>query len=98
MDRILLLAVQLQGQLRSISTELSPDRHRDDHPIFCKEVEAAVQYLKKGKSAGIDNITAELVQGGEEDVITALSTVCNKVWQTGEWPTLWTQSLVITLP
>ena len=28
MDRILLRAVQLQGQWRSISTELSPDRHR----------------------------------------------------------------------
>ena len=28
MDRILLCAVQLQGQWRSITTELSPDRHR----------------------------------------------------------------------
>ena len=28
MDKILLWAVQLQGQWRSISTELSPDRHR----------------------------------------------------------------------
>ena len=28
MDRILLWAVQLQGRWRSISTELSPDRHR----------------------------------------------------------------------
>ena len=24
--------------------------------------------------------------------------ICNKIWQTGEWPTPWTQSLVITLP
>ena len=24
-------------------------------------------------------------------------TICNKIWQTGEWPTLWTKSLVITL-
>ena len=24
--------------------------------------------------------------------------ICNKIWQTGEWPTQWTQSLVITLP
>ena len=23
---------------------------------------------------------------------------CSKIWQTGEWPTPWTQSLVITLP
>ena len=63
-----------------------------------KKVEAAVQSLKKGKSAGVDNIPAELVQAGGEDVITALKAICNKIWQTGEWPTPWTQSLVITLP
>ena len=70
----------------------------DDHPILRREVEAAVQSLKKGKSAGVDNIPAELVQAGGEDVITALTTICSKIWQTGEWPTPWTQSLVITLP
>ena len=51
--------------------------------------------MKKGKSAGVDNITAELVQAGGED---ALTTICNKIWQTGKWPTPWTQSSVITLP
>ena len=71
---------------------------KDDHPILRKEMEAAVQSLKKGKSAGVDNIPAELVQVGGEDVITALTTICNKIWQTGEWPTAWTQSLVVTLP
>ena len=70
----------------------------DDHPILRREVEAAVQSLKKGKSAGVDNIPAELVQAGGEDVIAALTTICDKIWQTGEWPTPWTQSLVITLP
>ena len=53
-------------------------------------MEAAVQSLKKGKSAGVDNIPAELVQANGEDVITALTTICNKIWQTGEWPTPWT--------
>ena len=28
----------------------------------------------------------------------SLTTICNKIWQTGEWPTPWTKSLVITLP
>ena len=56
----------------------------DDHPILRKEVEAAVQSLKKGKSAGVDSISAELVQAGGEAVITALMTICNKIWQTGE--------------
>ena len=54
--------------------------------------------MKKRKSAGVDNIQAELVQAGGEDVITALTIFWNKIWQTGEWPTPWTQSLVITLP
>ena len=31
-------------------------------------------------------------------MISALLTICNKIWQTGEWPTPWTQSLIITLP
>ena len=66
----------------------------DDHPILRRDVEAAVQSLKKEKSAGVDNIPAELVQACGEEVITAFTTI----WQTGEWPTPWTQSLVITLP
>ena len=70
----------------------------DDHPTLRKEVEAAVQLLKKGESAGVDNNPAELVQAGGVDVITALTTICNKIWQTGEWPTPWTQSIVITFP
>ena len=70
---------------------------RRHHPILRKEVEAAVQSLKKGKSAGVENFPEELVQSDGEDVITALTTICNKIWQTGEWPTPWTQSSVITL-
>ena len=56
----------------------------DDHPILRKEVEAAVQSLKKGKSAEVDNIPAQLMQAVGEDVITALTIICNKIWQTGE--------------
>ena len=51
----------------------------NDHPILCKKVESAMQSLKKGNSAGDDNIPADLVQAGGEDVITALTTICNKI-------------------
>ena len=70
----------------------------DDHPILRKEVEAAVQSLKKGSSAGVDNIPACLVQADEKNVITILTTICSKIWHTGERPTPWTKSIVITLP
>ena len=63
-----------------------------DHPILRKEAEAAVQSLKNWKSAGVDNNPAELVRAGGEDVDTALTTISNKIWQTGEGPTMWTQS------
>ena len=69
-----------------------------DYPILRGQVEAAVQSLKTGRSAEVGSIPAELVQAGGEGVVAALATVCGRVWQTGEWPTPWTQSLVITLP
>ena len=67
-------------------------------PILREEVEIAVASLKKGKSAGVDNIPAELVQAGRETTIDVLTEICNRIWRTGEWPTPWTQSLIITLP
>ena len=51
---------------------------------------------EKGKSAGVGNIPAELDQAIGEDVTISLTTICSKIWLTGEWPTPWTQSLVIT--
>ena len=61
-------------------------------------MEAAVKALKMGKSAGVDNIPAKLVQVGGEDMTDILTSICNKIWKTGEWQTTWTQSLIITLP
>ena len=34
--------------------------------------------MKKGKSARVDNITAELVQAGGEDIISSVTAICNK--------------------
>ena len=77
----------------------SPQAIEEDNlPILREEVETAVKSLKKGKSAGVDNIPGELIQAGGDAMIDALTNICNKIWQTGEWPTPWTQSLVITLP
>ena len=30
--------------------------------------------------------------------IDALTEICYRIWRTGEWPSPWTQSLIITLP
>ena len=56
----------------------------DLQPILREEVEIAVASLKKGKSAGVDNIPAELVQAGGETMIDVLTEICNRIWRTGE--------------
>ena len=78
--------------------DVPPPINNDSYPILREEVEAAVKLMKKGKSTGMDNIPPELVQAGGEAMIDMLLIICNTIWQTGEWPTPWTQSLIITLP
>ena len=82
------------------NTVLDCSQHpeKDLQPILREEVEIAVAALKKGKSTGDGNIPAEHVQAGGESMIYVLTKICNKIWKTGEWPTPWTQSLIIFLP
>ena len=72
----------------------------DNYPILREEVEAAEKKKSHnpGKSAGVDNIPAELIQAGGETMIDALLNISNEIWQTGEWPTNWSSSLAITPP
>ena len=78
--------------------DYSQPPEEDLQPILREEVEIEVASLKKDKSAGVDNIPAELVQAGGETMIDVFTEICNRIWRTGEWPTPWTQSLIITLP
>ena len=76
--------------------DCSQPLEEDLQPILREEGEIAVASLKKGKSAGVDNIPAELVQAGGEAMIDVLTE--NRIWRTVEWPTPKTQLLIITLP
>ena len=76
--------------------DCSQPPEEDLQPILSEEDEIAVASLKKGKSAGVDNIPAELVQAGGKTMMDVLTEICNR--RLGEWPTPWTQSLIITLP
>ena len=78
--------------------DCSQPPEEDLQPILREEVEIAVASLKKGKSAGVDNIPAELVQAGGEAMIDVITEIGNRILRTGDWPTPWTQSLIITLP
>ena len=49
--------------------DCSQPPEEDLQPILREEVEIAVASLKKGKSAEVDNMPAELVQAGGETMI-----------------------------
>ena len=73
--------------------DVPPSTNNDNYPILREEVEATIKSLKKGKSAGVDNIPSDPAQAGGKTMIDMLLIICNKIWQTGEWPTPWTQSV-----
>ena len=64
--------------------DCSQPPEEDLQPILREEVEIAVASLKKGKSAGVDNIPAELVQAGGETMIGVLTKICKRIWRKGE--------------
>ena len=64
----------------NIVLDCSQPPEEDLQPILREEVEIAVASLKKGKSAGVDNIPAELVQAGGETMIDVLTEICNRIW------------------
>ena len=99
MDRVLLRPLQLhETEGDKIVLDCPQIPHEEHHPILREEVEAAVNALKMGKPDGVDNIPAELIHAGGEAMIDILTSICNKIRKIGEWPTKWTQTLVITLP
>ena len=96
MDKILHWAVQSQSQWRSIGTGLSPDRHRGwpPHPMQRSRSCSTIIELEEREVSWNWQHTSKTGPSRWRDVITALTTICKKIWQTEEWPTLWTQSLV----
>ena len=68
----------------------------DDMQVM-KEVEEATRTLKGGKSPATDNIPEELLKHDGHEMIKVLTTLCQRIWKTKDWPKEWTQSMIIPL-
>lgn len=53
--------------------------------------------MKPRKKPGIDNIEGELIKFGGEALVEAMYQICQKIWSTGTFPKLWTQSLIVLI-
>ncbi|KAL0812036.1 hypothetical protein ABMA28_009430 [Loxostege sticticalis] len=65
--------------------------------ILLSEVRAAIKHLKNGKATGGDAIPIETIKALGEKGIHMFHTICNKVWQTGIWPSDWTHTIFVPL-
>ena len=68
-----------EGRGDNAVLDCSQPPEKDLQPILREEDEIAVASLKKGKSAGVDNIPAELIQAGGETMIDILIEICNSI-------------------
>lgn len=57
----------------------------------------AIRKLKKGKSAGHDNITGEMLQNLGEKGIRVLTKICNKAWSEGKIPRDWEIGIILPI-
>ena len=66
--------------------------------VMLSEIRAAIKKLKVGKAAGQDGIYGEMIKAGGDTIVHAMKIIIDKIWKTGDWPSDWTQSEIITLP
>jgi hypothetical protein len=53
--------------------------------------------LKKYKSPGSDQIPAELIQAGGEILLSEIHKLVNSVWNKGELPGQWKESIIVPI-
>jgi hypothetical protein len=59
------------------------------------KVEIVIEKYKKYKSAGSDEILAELIQGGGEILLSAIHKLVNSIWNKEEMPDQWKESIIV---
>jgi len=61
------------------------------------EIRTALQKLRSGKAAGPDQIISEFLKASEAQVLPFLTSLFNKMFQEGIFPTEWTKSIIVPL-
>ena len=63
-----------------------------------EEVRKAIKTLKNNKSPGFDGITAEMLKGGGDCIVSWMRCLCNQVWNSGTVPEDWKNGEIVCIP
>ena len=79
-----------QIEMEELDVDLSPPRE--------DEIQMAVKKLKNGKSAGNDQISAELIKYGGGAMVKWLQQICEKIWKEEKHPSDWKRGIITKIP
>ena len=71
---------------------------KEELPPLYSEVAKAINELKANKSPGFDDITAELVKCGDNNVVSYFLKLCTSIWLKKTWPDDWIKSVFVPIP
>lgn len=81
-----------------LSRRRNPCRSIPTAPPSRQEIIDTLRRLKNNKSAGPDQIAAELMKYGAEPIADALMPILNHIWETNTIPNDWKKGTVVTIP
>ena len=73
------------------------DSTSEPPPIF-EEVKEAIKELKVEKSPGNNEVTAEMIKNGGDNVEKFFHRLCTCIWHEKKWPDDWGQSIFVPIP
>lgn len=62
------------------------------------EIEKAMNSINTEKAPGSDGVPVELLQYGGTRTVAAMHRICEGIWETGEWPDDWVESVFVPIP
>ena len=71
--------------------------HLEPDSLEC-EVKWALGSITMNKVNGGDGIPVELFQILNDDAVKVLHSICQKIWETQQWPQDWKRSVFILIP
>ena len=77
---------------------ITPSSEDNSGGILYGEIEDAITKLKKNKSPGTDEITAEMLQAGGEQLVHKIHELCNRAWKEEIIPEQWGRSILVPIP
>lgn len=77
--------------------KLDEPANNEFNTISTVEVTTAIQSLKSGKAAGVDEIRPEMLKSLKSGGINWLTRICRVIWNTGTAPTDWQVDIVVPI-